>query len=132
MTGAVATARRAWHDPESAASRSAREAPGPGPAKRDLLAAVVQAPPGSRKRRTAFFAMHRELGILRSAHAGAVERLQRAAVEARQEAVDAMIAGRRDWPFPLYPAETIDALAADVALLVNEKGDLPIRCRDRA
>jgi hypothetical protein len=115
---ARAEARRAWHDPESAEARAddnEEEAHRPGPIKRELLEAVEGAPRGSHRRRQAFFAMHRELQVLRGVHAGSVERYQRRAADAARRQADAAIATRRDWPFPLYPREMIDQLAEAVA-----------------
>jgi hypothetical protein len=104
---AVADARRAWHDPESAAGDSGAT---PGPVKRELLEAVATAPARSSRRRAAFFAMHDQLATLRSANVGGVERRQRVAAEARRWVEEGAIADRRDWAFPLYPREMIDAL----------------------
>lgn len=118
VRAARAEARRAWHDPESAEAReddSEEEARRPGPIKRDLLEAVGSARYGSSRRREAFFAMHRELQVLRGVHAGSVERYQRRAADATRRQADAAIATRRDWPFPLYPRQMIDALAEAVA-----------------
>jgi hypothetical protein len=118
VDAARAEARRAWHDPESAEAReddSEEESRRPGPIKRELLEAVDGAPRGSLRRREAFFAMHRDLQVLRGVHAGAVERYQRRAAEAARRQADAAIATRRDWPFPLYPRQMIDALAEAVA-----------------
>ena len=118
VQAARAEARRAWHDPESAEAReddSEEEARRPGPIKRDLLDAVSSAPYGSSRRREAFFAMHREVQVLRGVHAGSVERYQRRAAEAARRQADAAVATRRDWPFPLYPREMIDELADAVA-----------------
>ncbi|MDY7109948.1 MAG: hypothetical protein SYC29_15055 [Planctomycetota bacterium] len=118
VDAARAEARRAWHDPEAAEARdddSEEESRRPGPIKRELLEAVEGARRGSLRRREAFFAMHRELQVLRGVHAGAVERYQRRALDAVRRQADAAIATRRDWPFPLYPREMIDALAEAVA-----------------
>jgi hypothetical protein len=118
VDAARAEARRAWHDPESAEARaddSEEEARRPGPIKRELLEAIEGAPRGSHRRREAFFALHRELQVLRGVHAGAVERYQRRASEAARRQADAAIATRRDWPFPLYPRPMIDQLADAVA-----------------
>jgi hypothetical protein len=115
----IAAARRAWHDPESpAASETAVQVTRPGPVKRELLAAIEQTPRGTPARRSAFFAMHESLATLRSMHVGRVERLQRDATTARRHVVDAEIAGRRDWAFPLYPREMIDELAGAVRAAV--------------
>ena len=51
--------------------------------------------------------MHEELAGLRREHRAAVAAAERRAAEAP-------IARRRDWPFPLYPKEMIDALAQEV------------------
>lgn len=98
-------ARRVWHDPESAP-----DADGPGEVKRDLLAAIASTPWGSPARRRAYFTMHRELAVLRSAHVGRVEKAQREAREAERLVREAEIAGRRDWAFALYERAEIDRL----------------------
>jgi len=118
-------ARRVWHDPEPPEPPEAPDGdrqPGPsecgarpGPVKRELLDAVDQAPRRSARRRAAFYAMHRELGVLRGVHGGRVEQAQRRAAEARRQAADAAIANRRDWAFPLYPDAMLDGLADAVA-----------------
>ena len=63
--------------------------------------------------------MHRQLEHLRSAHVGHVERHQRAASDARRRRLDAAIAERRDWPFPLYAPTAIDGLAEEVVTAVR-------------
>jgi len=125
MVEALAAARRAWHDPEPPDAPAPEvggavfRRGGPGPVKGELLEAIGSAPYGSGKRRAAFFAMHRQLESLRSVNIGWVERWQRAALEARAREAESRIAGRRDWPFPLYPAEMIDGLAAAVRASVS-------------
>jgi hypothetical protein len=109
---ATAAARHAWHDPEPP-PRDGRTG-GPGPVKRELLEAIASAPYRSARRREAFFAMHRELATLRSMHVGHVERLQRAAVDARRRVDDAAVTLRRDWPFPLYEPSAIEAMAETI------------------
>jgi hypothetical protein len=107
----VADAHRIWHDPEQAEPGAGD---GPGLVKRELLAAIDAAPAGSAARRSAFFAMHKQLQTLRGVHAGSVERVQRTATEAVQHRDDAAIAERRDWAFALYPDEMLDELAQAV------------------
>ena len=58
----------------------------------------------SKQRYDLFLRMHDELAALRREHHGAVAAAERRAAEAP-------IVNRRDWPFPLYPREMIDALA---------------------
>ena len=81
---ACAEARRAWHNPEPPDPR--KETGEPGEVKRELLAAIEQAPRGSLRRRLAFFAMHEQLATLRSMHIGHVERLAAGGAESRAPA----------------------------------------------
>lgn len=112
---ALAASRRAWHDPEP-------EEGGPGPVKRELLAAIAGAPRGSRRRREAFRSMHRELGTLRGVHVGRVERLQREARSLRRAARDASVAMRRDWSFVLHEPAVLRDMAAAIRQRVAETG----------
>jgi hypothetical protein len=99
--------RRAWHDPEPGDAL-------PGPRKSELLAAIDAAGRRSPRRLAAFRQMHEELQRLRDAHADRVQGAERMVEIARRQALEAPIAGRRDWAFALYPRETIDDLAAAV------------------
>ena len=67
--------------------------------------------------------MHEQLATLRSMHIGYVERLQRTAQKAERRQQDHAVSDRRDWPFPLYPAEMIDELARAV---VDAVGAQPV------
>lgn len=107
MTEAQRELRRAWHDPESGAAV-------PGPRKSELLAAIDAAERRSPRRLAAFRQMHEELQRLRDAHAGRVQAARREVEIARRQALEAPIAGRRDWAFALYPREMIDDLAVAV------------------
>jgi hypothetical protein len=95
-------ARRARHDPETAAL--ADDSSAPGTAKRVMLSAIDAAPRRSRQRYDLFQRMHDGLAALRREHQAAVAAAERRAAEAP-------IVNRRDWPFPLYPTDMIDALA---------------------
>jgi hypothetical protein len=112
VVSALHAARRAWHDPENAGAET--KAP-PGAAKTALLAAIDGAPRRSKTRFEMFLRMHDELATLRREHEAAVAAAERRAVEAP-------ILNRRDWPFPLYPAEMIDALADEVC----KRGQTPL------
>ncbi len=107
LVEAQRAARRVWHDPEP--GRSA-----PGPRKTGLLGAVNAAGRRSRERRRAFTRMHEALADLRRDHAGRVDAAGRREEIARRQVLEAPIAARRDWAFPLYPPEMIDDLAAEV------------------
>ena len=95
--------------------------------KRELLEAVHVLPRRSPRRRAAFFAMHEQLRMLRSANVGRVEAAQRRARRAERQQADAAVAGRRDWAFPLYPTEMLDDLSAAVAHAVGAAAE----CGDR-
>ncbi|MHC4274482.1 MAG: hypothetical protein ACYSUR_12560 [Planctomycetota bacterium] len=105
VEAALHAARRARHDPETAAAASGSVLP--GAAKRAMLSAIDAAPRRSKQRLDLFTRMHEELAGLRREHRAAVAAAERRAAEAP-------IARRRDWPFPLYPREMIDALASEV------------------
>jgi hypothetical protein len=107
-------ARRAWHDPESAAAA-------PGPRKRELLEQIAAAPRGSRERLEVFRALHRELAALRQKRPQLLEQARRDVELARRAAREAPIADRRDWPFPLYPQEMIDALAEAITVALSPR-----------
>jgi hypothetical protein len=102
VEAAMHAARHARHDPETAGVTGGRVSP--GTAKRVMLSAVDAAPRRSRQRYDLFQRMHDELAALRTEHQAAVAAAERRAAEAP-------IVNRRDWPFPLYPREMIDALA---------------------
>ena len=104
VEAAVHAARHAWHDPETAGASGAAS---PGAAKRRMLSAVDEARRRSKQRYDLFLRMHDELAALRREHHAAVAAAERRAAEAP-------IVNRRDWPFPLYPQEMIDALADEV------------------
>jgi hypothetical protein len=69
-----------------------------------MLSAIDAAPRRSRQRYDLFQRMHDGLAALRREHQAAVAAAERRAAEAP-------IVNRRDWPFPLYPTDMIDALA---------------------
>jgi hypothetical protein len=104
--------RRAWHDPESAKVRSEGSA---SPTKRALLERVASLPRNSAQRKAAFLALHEHLQNLREQQHGYFDELEQAREKARRSAEELAIAQRRDWAFPLYPPEMIDALNARVA-----------------
>jgi hypothetical protein len=114
--GTVAEARRAlrrWrHDPEAPPDD---RRPGPGPAKRALLAAIDAQPRGSAARRAAFHAMHGRLDEWRRGAAADLDALEARVRDAERDVRDRAIAARRDWPFPLYSTGSIDALAREIA-----------------
>lgn len=95
------------HDPESAASGFAHR---PGSRKREMLAAIASAPRRSVERRNAFFQMHRSLEEMRAGSAEAIKAAQLRVVRMDELALDAAVALRRDWAFPLYPAKTLAEL----------------------
>ncbi len=103
-------ARRIWHDPESAGDTPSR-------VKKELLAAIDAAPRRSRERYQAFLQLHDRLEVLRHEHREAVETAQR---RLELALVNDPITRRRDWPFPLYPAEMISGLAETVDRCVAE------------
>ncbi len=107
LPAALWRARRAIHDPEGAPAS-------PGPRKQALLEAINSAPRDSRERLEAYRALHSELESLRTMRPQLVDEAQRDVDRARRAARDGPIADRRDWPFPLYPPETIDALAQTI------------------
>jgi hypothetical protein len=111
VEAALHAARRAWHDPEGAAAAAAGA---PSAAKRALLEAIDAAPRRSRERLDRFHRMHDELARLRTRHADRVAGARAEAEAARRRAAELPIAHRRDWPFPLYPREMLDALADEV------------------
>jgi hypothetical protein len=102
VEAALHAARHARHDPETAGVTDGPVSP--GTAKRRMLSAIDEAPRRSKERYDLFLRMHHELAALRREHHGAVATAERRAAEAP-------IVNRRDWPFPLYPREMIDALA---------------------
>jgi len=116
LVDAQRAVRRAWHDPESGAGAGR---PVPGPRKTDLLGAVNSAVRRSRERRRAFTRMHQALAELRRDHADRVDAARRQEQIARRQALEAPIAARRDWAFPLYPPEMIDELAVAVRVRVR-------------
>jgi hypothetical protein len=133
LEAAVAAARRAWHDPDAIPEDPTGPRPParPSGAKREMLDAIARAPRRTVERRAAFHGMHRRLEALRAARASAVEGAQRRAAEALRWRDEAEIAGRRDWPFALYPPEMIDALAAAVsASIVGASDAASLTARD--
>lgn len=111
---AATTAHRVWHDPEAVDDLEAEIRERPGPAKRDLLAAIDRAPRGSAERRRAWRAMHRQLEVLRGVHVGRVESAERRAAEARRAAHALAVAERRDWFAALHEPNALEALAAAI------------------
>ena len=114
LESAVAAARRAWHDPTLT-----RQEAGPSAAKRRLFEAIEAAPRGSKRRSDLFRQLHGRLETQRLEHAGAIEAARARVRAAARAAAAAPIADRRTWPFPLYPREQIDELAASVAARVR-------------
>jgi hypothetical protein len=115
LPAALWRARRAIHDPEGGPAS-------PGPRKRALLEAINAAPRDSRERLEAYRALHRELESLRKVRPLLVEQTHRDVELARRAAREAPIADRRDWPFPLYPPEMIDALAEAITTAMGHLG----------
>ena len=58
--------------------------------------------------------MHRHLDEQRRRGAEALGRARERAVDLARRRAEAPILERRSWPFPLYPPEMIDSLAAAV------------------
>jgi hypothetical protein len=112
LEAALHAARRAWHDPQTAGAGTGGVSP--GAAKQALLRAIDDAPRRSRQRNALFLGMHDQLAVLRDRHAAGLARARDAAAAMRRQVDEAPVAGRRDWPFPLYPKEMIDALADEV------------------
>jgi len=100
--------RRVWHDPV------VDDARGPSAMKQTLLNAVNHEPRGSVARRRAFFEMHSQLEWQREHNKQRIDQHREQLDQAVRASRDAEIAGRRDWPFPLYPAAMIDELARAV------------------
>lgn len=109
ITNARQHYRRLWHDPETV-----NGAPHPGETKQHWLKTISEAPRRSLARREAFYRMHDALDELRHAHADAVLDAEQQLRAAERVAQNCAIAGRRDWPFPLYPTAMIDDLAESV------------------
>lgn len=106
---AMQNARKLWHDPEAGDDKVSSN---PGPEKRQLLAWVMEAPRRSSERRARFVQMHERLATMREQRVKTVQAAQEQAKLAQRQAADALIAMRRDWAFPLYPASMLDQLAA--------------------
>ncbi|MCH8259021.1 MAG: hypothetical protein IIC46_02320 [Planctomycetes bacterium] len=109
VAGARRTARKLWHDPQSAA-----DAAGPGSAKRSFLGRIETAPRRSAQRRALFHELHECLAELRRGQARSIEAAQGRVAAAVRQAHEAPIVDRRTWSFPLYPQEMIDQLAQAV------------------
>lgn len=120
-------ARRAWHDPESAAEPAAAS---PGRTKRELLKRIEALPAGSLDRRRAFHDMHDVLERLRKAHGEVISRAEATAREAERRRMDAAIAGRRDWAFALYPESQLDTLAKGIQQHMSGRPIVPTLCAE--
>ncbi len=106
---ALQAARRAWHDPDGAASGSA-----PSEAKGAIVAEIAAAPRGSPQRARMFRRLHDGLAEARAHNAPALAAAKRRAEEARRAIAEAAIRDRRTWPFPLSPKGMIDDLDAAI------------------
>jgi hypothetical protein len=105
---ARALARRSWHDPASMSNQSH-----PSRDKSQLLESVNAASRNSLARHAAFVAMHERLSHERASRREDIERSRQVLRNAERHAANGRIAQRRDWAFPLYPREMIDAMNAD-------------------
>lgn len=103
--------RRLWHDPEG----GDRSAGAPGPGKQAFLSQIERAPRNSPQRAALFRSMHADLVTWRAQQQTPIEEAESRLHRAQRRAVAAPIVDRRTWPFPLYPAAQIDALARRVA-----------------
>ena len=106
--GALAAARRAWHDPDSAVNQLA-----PSPAKQELVQAILSLPRRSRERRAAYARMHEQLAAWREGQARILRATRQKADVARQRLQERPIVTRRTWAFPLYPREMLASLASE-------------------
>jgi hypothetical protein len=113
-------ARDAWHDPDWLNDHRR-----PSAAKRALLARIGAAPRNSLERHAAFRDLHRHLAEERAKPA--VVELSARAEHAMRLARDAEVARRRDWAFPLYPREMLDALRESmVAMTLGSHSPPPL------
>jgi hypothetical protein len=119
-------ARRFWHDPAAADGQPAARVLNPSERKSVMLKQIDRLPRRSAERRAAFLSMHEHLAALRTQRAEAIKGAQNVVESARRNTADALVAQRRDWAFPLYPVESIDALnAAVIAALAATPATLP-------
>ena len=125
-------AHRIHHNPEI--DHVDGSAHGPGAVKAEFLAAIASLPRGSRARRNAFRAMHRQLEQLRSRHIGRVEKAHREARAAAHAFIETKTCARRDWPFPFADDAVLDALDRQVAHSLDARGEslLPVSFAGRS
>lgn len=88
-------------------------------AKRELLEHMDDDRDKAR-RRSAFELLHRLNAELAEQHPGAIAEAGRAVGRSRVGVENAAVAGRRDWPFLLYPAGRLDTLRDRIADLRDE------------
>lgn len=104
---AILAHRKLWHEP---AGRDA---------KAEYIKKIAAAPRRSAERKRLYLAMQEELEKHREARADDIKRSAENVERARRMENDRAIALRRDWAFPLYPRESIDALASAVGDRLN-------------
>lgn len=102
------TAHHARHDPSLVGDRAGAAR------KADLLAAVRSARASGADALPPFRALQDFLADHRARHADALAQLHAQADALRARREEAAIAADRAWAFPLYPAESLDALASDI------------------
>ncbi|MSR18031.1 MAG: hypothetical protein EXS00_02500 [Phycisphaerales bacterium] len=77
-----------------------------------LLAAVSNAAPGSAERRAAYRTMKQTVEAARLAISDRLEQMDAQRAQWFKHSLSVEVMQARDWPFPLYPSEMIDQLAA--------------------
>jgi hypothetical protein len=104
---AIRAQRKLWHEPAG------------GDAKVEYIKNIANAPRRSAERKRLFLAMQESLEKQRQARADDMKLAAENVDWARRMDNDLAIALRRDWAFPLYSKESIDALAGAVADRLN-------------
>lgn len=110
---AVWLAHRALHDPEllGDAAAAARVSA--------LRAEIRTSPRRSLARRSLFRELHEVLRTAREANAETLRAHADAAIRARGQLAQSLVAHERTWPFPLHPRESLDALRRDIHSAMN-------------
>jgi len=113
--------RRILHDPCSSDGSAVSTE------KREWLTAIAAAPRHSRERREKFLEYHRWLDEARSAHAPAIQKARDHQQQLIQLAATQEIISRRDWAFPLYPREMLDAIDHEIRARITRRSmvDIP-------